>query len=387
MTEGYFGLQVRRIVLSSVLIICCCFAISKVGLTTTEIDDGYNAISENSLRAHLLFLASDLLEGREATTRGYDIAAEYAASVFRQQGLKMLSDRNGEDSFLQVFPVNEVVSRNNETLQVITSNNGSRMVKSFSNKVNFLMGQVDRTVSINAPVVFAGYGLVEKEVGYDDFAGIDVRDKVVVVMAHAPGEGDPNSYFYKSANRNRFFNGEEVLAKRKNAQERGALAILLAEDPLAKHSSLFTNLASNISRKPQNNLRIVTPRRRMRLINEESSRRPIPIIDISPSVVSALFEKTGKSLEGVQKQIATSLKPASFEMIGKQVEILGEVETKLLNTSNVVAMLEGTDPNLRNEYVIIGAHLDHEGTRDGYIWNGADDDSSGSAAVLELAAA
>src|SRR5262249_34909235 len=158
-------------------------------------------------------------------------------------------------------------------------------------------------------------------------------------------------------NRNRFFNGAEVFEKRRNAQQRGALALLLINDPLGKHQSFFNNFATNLIRKPSNNLNITSPRRRMELA-ENTSETPIPIVNISDAVASAIFEP-GYHLDALQKQINGKHQPASFELAGKRIKINTEVDTRLLNTSNVIGMLEGSDPNLKKEYVVVSAHLDH----------------------------
>lgn len=350
-------------------------------------DEGYESIELKSLRAHLTFLASNLLEGREAATRGYDIAANYAASLFQQYGLTPIAEEAGERSFLQVFPIVELAGKSSESIQVLTRRGDSEIAHTFANRVHFLSSHSMRTSSTSAPVVFAGYGLVEKEIGYDDYAGVDVRNKIVVVMSHAPGEGDENSYFFKKENRNRFFNGLEVIEKQRNARERGALALFVVSDPLGRHDNIFTNFAGNIVKKPRNNINVTTPRRRMVLPDMQGEFQSIPYITISDTLASAIFDQPGRSLEVLQRQINQQMKPASFEMTDKRIKINTEVETRIYNTSNVIGMLEGSDPQLKNEYVIISAHLDHDGSRDGYIWNGADDDASGSSAVIELAAA
>lgn len=352
-----------------------------------EPDQGYEAINIKSLKAYLNFLAANLLEGREATTRGYDIAAAYAVSLFGQWGLTPIVETNGEKGFLQTFSVLEIASKNNESLQIITNQNDTQITQDFSNRIHFLISRASNTTSLTAPIVFAGYGLVVPEIKYDDYAGVDVKNKVVIVMSHAPGEGDEKSYFYKVENRNRFFNGAEVAEKQRNAQERGALAVLMVNDPLGKHPSMFTNFATNITRKPTNNINAPTPRRRMVLAESESSSSNVPIINISEVVSNAIFKDLDFNLVELQQELNSRLKSVSRNLIGKQVKINLEVEQKLLNTTNVIGMIEGSDILLKNEYVVIGAHLDHDGTRDGYIWNGADDDASGSSAVLELARA
>lgn len=350
-------------------------------------DEGYQAISIKYLKAHLSFLASNLLEGREATSRGYDIAAAYAVSLFEQWGLTPVIETSSGKGFLQTFSVLEINSKNNETLQIITNQNETQITQDFSNRIDFLVSRASNTTSLTAPIVFAGYGLVIPEIKYDDYAGVDVKNKVVVIMGHAPGEGDEKSYFYKLENRNRFFNGAEVFEKQRNAQERGALAVLLVNDPLGKHQSSFTNLASNVTRKPTNNINAPTPRRRMVLAGSQDSSSNIPIINVSETVANAVFKELDFNLLDLQQELNSRLKSVSRNLIGKQIKLNLEVEQKLLNTTNVVGVIEGSDFLLKNEYVVIGAHLDHDGTRDGYIWNGADDDASGSSAVLELARA
>lgn len=350
-------------------------------------DEGYQAINVKYLKAHLNFLASNLLEGREATSRGYDIAAAYATSLFEQWGLSPIAETNGNKNFLQPFSVIEISSKNNETLQVISSQNETQITQDFSNRIHFSISRASNTTSLTSPIVFAGYGLVVPDIKYDDYAGIDVKNKIVVVMTHAPGEGDEKSYFYKLENRNRFFNGAEVFEKQRNAQERGALAVLLVNDPLGKHQSMFSGFASNVTRKSTNNVNAPTPKRRMMLAESQESSDKIPIINISETVANAIFKDLDFNLADLQQELNVRLKSVSRNLIGKQVKISLEVDQKLLNTTNVIGVIEGSDLSLKNEYVVIGAHLDHDGTRDGYIWNGADDDASGSSAVLELARA
>ncbi|MBI4850441.1 MAG: M20/M25/M40 family metallo-hydrolase [Acidobacteria bacterium] len=374
-------------VLVALLIFFSLLPIKASSISSIDEDEGYDAISIKYLKAHLNFLASNLLEGREAASRGYDLAASYSVSLFDQWGLTPIIETNNGKSFLQTFPVLEITSKNNETLQIITNQNETQITQDFSNRIDFLISRASNTTSLSAPIVFAGYGLVVPEIKYDDYLGVDVKNKIVVVMSHAPGEGDEKSYFYKLENRNRFFNGAEVSEKQRNAQERGALAVLMVNDPLGKHSPIFTNFATNMTRKPANNINAPTPRRRMVLADYQNASSNIPVINISEAVAGAIFKDVDLNLLDLQQELNSRLKSVSRNLIGKQVKISLEVEQKLLNTTNVVGTIEGSDPLLKKEYVVIGAHLDHDGTRDGYIWNGADDDASGSSAVLELARA
>lgn len=346
-------------------------------------DDGYDAIELAKIKAHLEFLASDLLEGREATTRGYDIAASYGVSIFRQLGLKPAFD----GSYLQTFPVVETISTNKAKLQVVSKKGDSELTTEFINRVHFAVSSSQQSTTIDAPVVFAGFGISEKDANYDDYAGIDVKNKIVLIMTHAPGEGDDKSYFYRQDNRNRFFYGQETSEKLRNAQSHGALAVLLINDPLGKHQSNIIGFAENVKRKPNNNLNVTSPRRRMSLLDQSDNDTPapIPIITVTDAVAKMLLGD--RDLLSLQKQINEKVKPVSTELSSTRVRLNIEVENKLLTTSNVVGMIEGSDEQLKKEYIVIGGHLDHDGTRDGYIWNGADDDGSGSTAVLALAEA
>ncbi|PYV09411.1 MAG: aminopeptidase [Acidobacteria bacterium] len=226
------------------------------------------------------------------------------------------------------------------------------------------------SMRISGEIVFAGYGISAEEYGYDDYKGLEVADKIVLVLGHEPRETDPKSPF----------DGVELTlhghdnTKAINARYRGARAILIVQDP-ANHpegSDLPAVAAAQVD-----DLGIAALR-----ITRDQARR--------------LLAPGKKDLAGLQREIDEKLSPQSFPLAGDSAVIELDVTRVRKEVRNVVALLPGSDPRLAGETVILGAHYDHLGfggrssmapQLTGQIHNGADDNASGTAGLIELAAA
>ena len=219
-----------------------------------------------------------------------------------------------------------------------------------------------------APVVFAGYGISAPELQYDDYAGIDVRHKIVLILEHEPGELDAESRFdglvSSDYSRPRY--------KLLNAQQHGAAAVILVQD-IENHDN-----GEKFSRRT----RSAWPKDESRAplnLKVWADSIEIPAVHISQKMANHFFESTPISLAALQRQIDREYRSKSFRLPKVQSYFETKLTQKEERSRNVLASLPGSDSELRKELVIIGAHLDHVSGNDDTIYNGADDDASGIA--------
>jgi len=369
----------------------------------TEIESkGLDAITEESVSGQLKFLSSDWTQGRETGTKGIDMAADYIASIFKSLGLKPAGDfqavRTGrrrmmfsmtppeqERTFFQNFELIEYEPGNEMELSVSFKEGDLRKEISFNYRTDFSVNTSDYAEKFTAPVVFVGYGITDKEKNYDDFANIDVSGKLVLRLAGYPGHLDKESKGYK------LFDVTNYMAMRNLYQTKSeALRNSGAVGVLEVNYSGNTSRAWAVNKPYRWDLPYYegdTPpprsRRRMRLVSDELSTN-LTVVTISNRIANLLVKGTGIDIEEFEKAVAENLTPSSRILYEKEVSVETSVNTKIITTQNVVGYIEGENPD---EIVVIGGHYDHLGYYDGYIWNGADDNASGTVAVMEIARA
>jgi hypothetical protein len=327
---------------------------------------GLNAIRAANLRADVTFLASAPLEGRRSLDRGSEAAAEFIAAEFAKAGLK---PANG-DSWFQDVPLVEYRPDLQQTSITITRDGQQHRFDYYAD----FFGRSPRETTVSGHVVFAGYGITAPEYDYDDYAGLDVRGKIVLIFDHEPQENDPRSVFNGIGN-TRHANAQVKLL---NAQKRGATGVLTAPEPNRKHPSA----QERIGRIPGIRERLMKSSAQILAENESL----IPAFSISDQMTAQLLAPH-KPAE-LQAAIDAQLKPASFEIRGAEVQIKVVNAFRRTGASpNVIGVIEGSDPILKNETIIFSAHYDHDGIRDGVMFPGADDNASGTAGVIELARA
>lgn len=317
-------------------------------------------VTAKQLKDYLTFIASDELEGRDTPSRGLDIAAMFIAQHLASWGIKPAGD-NG--SYFQKVPLSleKVVAR--DTRMELGG-------QSYEYGKDFLTSITSASIN-NAPVVFAGYGWVIKSKNINAYQGIDVKDKIVVVVNSLPKGITFNDL--KGAP------GGDWMSPAFYAQTNGAKAVI--------NVPTFGNLINwESSRWNQSDKGSVSFGNQPTLIN-------IPTITVSPRMLSTLFfgeKATATAIfnktQILDEHIPFDLKPE------KRISVNVAVKKEAIHTQNVVGILEGSDPVLKNEYVAIGAHYDHVGMNPfapgpDKIWNGADDDGSGTVSVLSIAEA
>jgi hypothetical protein len=373
---------------------------------------GFESITAKDSLDLLTYLSSDLMEGRETGTRGYQMAADYAASLLAlwkvlpggDTPVPAFNRRLGgpapaappERTYLQNFVLKE--SKDVQTTISLESRLGAlTKTRSFQAGQDFT-GMFSTPESLTAPVVFAGYGINEKSVGWDDFKNLDLKGKIVLILSEAPGKDNPASPFQRDKElKEKYFPAGPAAPfarmmgggfnKTSEIAKLGPAAILVVQNT-GRDSDLFNQMGTP---RPVNDERpIINEPRRHLTIPGLAARMPwesSPTMTITREMANAILEPTGRTIDDLKARIESSLKPASLEIPGARLTLTTTAQTQFVPSCNVVGYVEGSDPALKGQVVMIGAHLDHLGKRGDYVFNGADDNGSGSVGVLNVARA
>jgi hypothetical protein len=346
-------------------------------------------ITPARLASHLHLLASDLFEGRETTTRGQKLAAEYLASQYRLMGLAPKGTAHPAapfslDAYFQPFIVYRQTPK--ETHLEVEVNGRRVASSSFSAEAHdelsyFLRGKM---VNTSGGVVFAGYGIADDKLGYNDYAtlakkGISLDGKWVMILADEPLADAQTSLL--PTPEHQLSDWTTNLTKRIALLAAGKLAGVL-EVRLAS-PRIHGTFAENAELASVN-------ARRVGPLSLNQVGALTPTYAISGKLADQILASSGHQIEDLRKQIDQSLKPTVFQVSGVTVKSTVEQSTPL-ETENVLAYIEGSDPRLKDEVVVISAHYDHLGLnpalKGDQIFNGAADDGSGVVTTLELAEA
>ena len=346
------------------------------------------------LRADVTYLASDKLDGRRTGTPGAEAAAQYVAAAFERLGLKPgaadeITFTSGpskiagrHESYFQSFPYVAAVELGKGNAMTFTPKVGERVGVVPATTLDLRLGEdwMPLAWSANArvehtPVVYVGYGITAGDLNHDDYAGVDVKDKIALAFVGTPDGDNPHG---------RFARYEDLRFKAAAARDHGARALVL------------------ISRKENfKEDRLAQPR----LDNEAAGDAGLPVVVISRQVArraveaaatpaGVRFEALEAALNG-QQPAGASAPQQNFSAALKNIAfgLTTDLVRRTAQAANVVGILEGSEPKLANEVIVVGAHYDHLGRggqsslapREGEIHHGADDNASGTAAVLELA--
>lgn len=339
---------------------------------------GFESIRAPDSASYLAFISAVELEGRDTPSKGQAVARRYIESLYRTWGIIPLGDPADRGrSYEQGIPMVIKKYGPGTSLELVSAPTTQRYEA--ERDFSFVMG-ADFAGTIDGPVVFAGYGVSAPDLGYDDFAGVDVRNKIVLVAAGKPGGKRPDSPFSSRENWARF-EGRRTPAENcaRLLAGKGAAALVVADDSLDRLASPHgykrsARIMSSSNRVFCPALSVVDPM--------------VPTFWVSMRIAEAAFRAAPKSFAETVQKIDRELKPASFELPSLRVRITLEMEQTISACGNLLGMIEGSDPELRKEFVVIGAHLDHVGmNKEGYVFSGADDDGSGSVGVLQIAKA
>jgi hypothetical protein len=318
------------------------------------------------LQADLDFLTSGALAGRVSLSPEAEIAARYIAADFARSGLQPAAG----GSYLQEFPL--IAYRADPRLSAMTLKRGG-VSRSFCAGADFT-SSFSHDVRMEAPVVFVGYGISAPEYGYDDYANVETAGKIVLLFEHEPQEDDPRSVFNGTGNT--LHAGR--LVKIANARRHGAVAVLIASEPLRRHPGLLDATERRVDRGQP--LRAAAPPQALDDLGQ------VPAFLIADNVLAELFSVLKEKPSDVQRDIDAALRPRSAALPDTMVELRsGNAEQRRGTSFNVAGLLEGGDPALKSETVLLTAHYDHLGVQNGHLYAGANDDGSGTSAVMELA--
>ncbi|HTZ96745.1 MAG TPA: M28 family peptidase [Terriglobales bacterium] len=358
-------------------VICLVFGLISAAMTQTPSTDGWvhlpatafaamQKIDAERIRTHVRFLSSDLLEGRGTGQRGGDLAAQYMATEFALYGLKPAGD-NG--SYMQKVPLVGITPAPETSFSFVPASGAAIHLKPLDQYVAY--DQTQQTKSdVDTDIVYVGYGIDAPEYNWDDYKGVDVRGKVVLMLVNEPPSDDP-----------RFFGGKALTYygrwtyKYEEAARKGAVGAILIHQ---------TDMASY----PWDVVR-----------NSNSGEKSFLKLDGNPALKVAgwiQFDVARELAEAANLNLETMLAKArsrDFHPVVLPVKLKAHMVSKVrhFESNNVIAMLPGSDPNLKSEAIMYTAHYDHLGIRPDMpgdnIYHGASDNATGCGILLEVARA
>jgi hypothetical protein len=342
-----------------------------------------DAITTDYLRAHLTPFAADSMEGRETGTKGQKKAADYLSKQYRSLGLKPVGD-NG--SYFQHFDL--TATRTDSVVfqtYAINKDGGeelvSKSVNSKNSSANFIR-QFGSSDTVRAEIVFAGFGLQNQELGIDNFKGIDVKGKWVMVMGGELPQVVAGDTLYTDANQRQFVQGwfrnilQKGVAGIINIQKLDSLEKKFEKDAIGNQQSFGQVSGMQLAYRAQ-----------------EKGGGSLNLNNISPNHAAKILGLSDlDALNKKKEELTINIKSFNAKETGYGFIQTPYVTDVSLESENVAAFMEGADPQLKDEVVVLSAHYDHLGlslssTSDDTVYNGANDDGSGTIGVLSAARA
>jgi len=305
---------------------------------------------------HLQFLASDELGGRYTLAPNFAISARYLASHLEAYGFRGAGERG---SFLQKFEVVATQLDPSKTSLELALN-GKPATYAFG---DFLPTSIAGATNVEGQIVFVGAGISSPAQKHDDYAALDVKGKIVFLASGPQSTAAPGVDSSKLAENE---HGEGA------ARAHGAVAVL--QGPSQRMTGQMGNKAFQDR---------FARRETVRLAKSVGDR--LPVLTLGPELADKLFSAAGLSLKTVQ-EAATGKKALQPKALDASAHVIVAAQQKRVSTENIAGILEGTDPQLKKQYVMFSAHYDHLQTSDkGEVYHGADDDGSGTSALLAIA--
>jgi hypothetical protein len=343
----------------------CVVVLAALSVVSTHADP--RRVDPKVYLEHIKFLASDELEGRGNGGQGLEAAADYIAAQFKQAGLEPAGDAG---TYFQRFDM--ITGLSVEPGNMFTMHAGRTSV-TFNIGQDYELVSTSRDVSTDdtpLPLVFAGYGISAPALRYDDYAGLDAEGKAVLIFSHEPQENDPRSAFEGQTNTTH----STLMRKVEVARKQGAKAIVIVDDPQHR---------PNVDRF------------RRWLREPQAEEYGLPVFHVSRDLVQRALA-VRLNLATAASEIDRDFAPKSRALPDITVRAVDRTTKVRRPVRNVIGLLKGSDASLHSESVIVGAHYDHLGRSGRYamsqgstgqIHHGADDNASGTAAIIEMAKA
>jgi len=348
-------------------------SLSVLALVLSACDDGSapgnGSITQAQLSTDLHALAHDSMGGRLVGSEGLNKASSWISERFESLGLEPAGDAG---TYFQSFDL-AWFSLGADNHLTVSGGGGAR-----ASGRGWTPSNAGATGAAAGRVVFAGYGIVEPRLDYDDYGGERVGGRIVLMFEREPGVADPASPFDGVVTTEASREWRKVLA----AQERGAVAVLFVRD-VHNRPDIEDWAAAHENAWPAEPRRIESF-----TLGAWKDKITIPAARISAELAETLVRGSGRTLEelGIEAERATN-GLGVIDLGSATVDLRVSIDRHTTRGTNVLAMIEGSDPQLRDEVVIIGAHHDHNGTDGEDVYNGADDDGSGTVGVMAAAQA
>jgi len=356
-----------------------------VNCQETPVEIGLRAITPDVIKAQMKFLASDWMEGREAGTRGEYLAGDYIASLLQLYGVKPGGDfprqrgymqPRGESgrTYFQNITLLKTTPGDEQILRLKVTEGSAIRTITFERNIDFTIRSHNQGIETEAPVVFAGYGFRNDRIRYNDFSNLDLKGKFILKISGLPGYA-----------RERLSSDElSASALETESMLRSAGIAGIIEFNPSTTTAGFLPAPDFLNMSPAEGRQRPGGAYSRYSIPGKADRENIIRITVSARVAEQILRGSGIVIDDYIKK-AESGKPASVESMGsKSLYIRSDIKTTAVQVRNVIGIVEGYDPD---QIIVLGAHYDHEGMANGYIWNGADDNASGTVGVLTLAKA
>ena len=351
----------------------------------TPKDKGLQSITTESLKAQLGFLASDWTEGREAGTKGEYLSADYIASLLQLYGVKPGGDisrgrvsqsasGNIDKTYFQNFLLIKTSPGEEQVMKVRTSDEKTFKTISFTNNIDFSIRTADQDVEIEAPVVFVGYGFINEKLRYNDFSKLDLKGKFILKFSGNPG-------FARA-----LLSPSELTAASREAEsmaKKMGAAGIIESDP---NSTIVGTHPLNefLNMSPSENNPAYRRSRADYSLPDKAGQDNFLKISISVKTANEILKGTGFVMdEYIKKSESNNVNPVP-ELRDKTIYLKTTVKKETVMVRNVIGVIDGKNPD---QVIVLGAHYDHLGTANGYTWNGADDNGSGTVGVITIAKA
>ncbi len=327
---------------------------------TTDVSVEYaNTITASELAQHLKILASDSLQGRETGEPGQKMAADYIAEQFFNNHLQPVVKSEGEDSFFQPF---DLIRKSWGEVYIETGTRRQEFLKDF-----YLLGSLNIPQQTDVEVVFGGYGIESDR--YSDYKNLDVKNKAVLVLSGEPKDRRGNYLVTHSEKPSDW--SSDWRKKVTLAHQKGATYVFIVQPDEMKIGTFVANYRGYLT----------TPR--LVLKYKDTPAKADGTVFVSKEMAAEMFGISEARFSRWQRKVAKRRTPKPF--VPATVSIKFENKEQAVQSENVAGLVEGTDK--KEEIVVVTAHYDHVGIINGEIHNGADDDGSGTVAVLEMAQA
>jgi Zn-dependent M28 family amino/carboxypeptidase len=331
----------------------------------------FESITAAELRADLFFLASDGMQGRLTNTPTNALAADWVLSRFERLGLRP-GGHGGFDHRYALMTAT-LADGNQMTIGQLPAGGTRSDLRLYE---EFYPHRFAANAAAEGAVTFAGFGIVSSERNHDDYRDA-VRGRIALILDREPGVNDPASPFDGVVTAEAAQPLKKVLA----AQEKGAIGVIFVEDV---HNQ--SGPPANFNAQAVNYWPATAPRIERYTLKAWSDRVRIPVMQVSVPVAERLVAAAGRPLLALARS-AESAGGITPVPINTTVSLKAGVAHATVPDRSIVAMIEGSDPQLKNEYVLVCAHFDHDGVDGSRVLNGADDDGSGTVGLMEIAEA